>query len=274
MPNTTTPLDRLDHLVALLCQKPQTFEGRAHWVTPPTQGGVLHCPQCGELRVMSVSTVHLGTTYPAEAAANPSEGKIQKVRESCEPGNLTPSVFNYECLQCGTTFTALIYRGPEGPALAIFPSCYGGLRTRHTPESVAYYLDQAYRSQSVGANSAAVAMYRAALDHLLFEQGFTKGMCGKKIEALEAEIAKEPEGTAPKWAQNLDTRVLKVLKDLGNGSIHANDGEVTQQSALDSGVLAGIQTCFRFLLLVVYEAPKKKEALLTELNAASTVLSK
>jgi hypothetical protein len=35
----------------------------------------------------------------------------------------------------------------------------------------------------VGANSAAVAMFRGALDHLLFEQGLKKGMCGQKLDA-------------------------------------------------------------------------------------------
>ena len=59
-------------------------------------------------------------------------------------------------MQCDTEFTAVIHRGPTGPALAMLPSCFGGLTTPHTPDSVKYYLDQAQRCQSVGASSAAI----------------------------------------------------------------------------------------------------------------------
>ena len=97
-----------------------------------------------------------------------------------------PMLVTMTCVQCDTLFTGLVYVGPDGKNLAVLPSTYGGLTTPHTPTGVAYYLDQAQRSRSVGANSAAVTMFRAAFDHLLFEQGFQKGMCGQKLAELEA----------------------------------------------------------------------------------------
>ena len=85
-------------------------------------------------------------------------------------------------------FTALVYQGPAGPDLVVLPSQPGGLRTQHTPESVAFYLDQAQRAESVGARSGAAAMYRGALEHLLFEQGYRQAMLGPKLERLERDI--------------------------------------------------------------------------------------
>jgi hypothetical protein len=132
-------------------------------VGPPNQGeavpnaGVLYCPMCGDFRRM-----HLWARLKVDAWTAP------------------PVLASLTCVQCDTLFTAVLYKSPEGKGLAILPSTYGGLTTPHAPKGVAYYLDQAQRSQSVGANSAAVAMFRAALDYLLFEQGFKKGMCGQK----------------------------------------------------------------------------------------------
>jgi hypothetical protein len=91
------------------------------------------------------------------------------------------------------------------------PSTYGGLSTPNTPPPVAYYLDQAHRARSVGALSAAAAMYRAALDQILFEQGFTEGTLGPKIGALEK--------ANPRWLANLDPAYLTVIKQIGDGAI-------------------------------------------------------
>jgi hypothetical protein len=86
----------------------------------------------------------------------------------------------FKCLQCGTESTALLFEGPNGYELAVFPKVHGGLSTPHTPQPVAYYLDQAKRAQSVGANSAAVAMYRSALEHLLYEQATRTGCSARR----------------------------------------------------------------------------------------------
>jgi hypothetical protein len=161
-------------------------------------------------------------------------------------------------------FTSVLYRGPEGPALATLPSTHGGLTTPHTPPGVAYYLDQAQRAHSVGANSATIAMFRGALEHLLFEQGFKTGMCGKKLADLEAEIVAK---TAPKWAYELDTEFLQVMKELGDGSIHPNDGKVENQEKLDSSLIAKVKHTFQMLLFLIYEVPLHKQDRLSALRA-------
>jgi hypothetical protein len=147
----------------------------------------------------------------------------------------------------------------------LFTQSLGGLTTPHTPEGVAYYLDQAFRAQSVAAHSAAVAMYRAALEQLLFEQGFQRGMLREKIAALEKAVE---AGTAPRWANDLDAEYLKVMKDLGNIAIHPNDGDIGRQGALDHDLIAHIMATFSELLASVYEEPILRESRLKALNAA------
>jgi hypothetical protein len=203
--------------------------------------GLLHCPTCGDSRRMHLVAHHKTGTWT-------------------EP----PILATLHCVQCDTLFTAVLYRSPEGKGLAILPSTYGGLTTPHTPKGVAYYLDQAQRSQSVGANSAAVAMFRAALDHLLFEQGFKKGMCGQKLAELESAVK---ANTAPKWAYELDAEFLIVMKNLGDGAIHPNDGNVADQSKLDNELLAKITHTFQMLLFLIYELPHQKQKRLDALKA-------
>lgn len=204
--------------------------------------GMLHCPVCGDDR-----RVHLTV--------------LRKRDRSLK--NL-PILSTLQCVQCDTNFTAVLYQGPEGTSLAVLPSTYGGLTTPHTPKGVAYYLDQAQRAKAVGANSAAVTMFRGALEHLLFEQGFQKGMCGQKLSDLEAAVK---AGKAPKWAQELDGDFLQVMKQLGDGAIHPGDGNVDNQKVLDSDLIAKLTHTFQMLLFTIYELPHEKQKRLDGLRA-------
>jgi hypothetical protein len=112
-------------------------------------------------------------------------------------------------------------------------------------------------------------MYRAALEHLLFEQGFKTGMLGAKMQELTTAIA---AGTAPAWAQNLNAAYLTVIGKLGNAAIHAGDGDVNKQAALDRGLLTQLEITFTELLRVVYERQHEEAANLAALNAVLAAL--
>jgi hypothetical protein len=112
-------------------------------------------------------------------------------------------------------------------------------------------------------------MYRSALEHLLHEQGYPKGMLAEKLAALEAAIK---AGTAEKWAMNIDPAFLRVIKDLGNGAIHANGGDHTKQSAIDTTVLGAVHATVKELLHVVYEEPLVKAARLASLKGAAATV--
>ena len=212
------------------------------------QEGQLYCPNCGDYRRMQVRGLH----------------------NYFKPGQ-TPRLWEYVCFQCHISFVALAYMGPNGSALAVLPSCRGGLTTAHTPDGVSYYLDQASKAQSIGANSASIAMFRGALEHLLFEQGYKDGMLGAKLTKLEADIKK---GTASKWAMELEIEFLDVMKQLGNGAIHPNDGDITKQSALDNELIEQVKETFQMLLFLVYELPHQKVQRLTSLKAKASMLKK
>jgi hypothetical protein len=175
----------------------------------------------------------------------------------------TPALFGLACMQCKTEATALVYAGPDGPDLAILSSARGGLSTPNTPDSVSYYLDQAHRAESIAATSAATAMYRSAVEMLLFEQGYQNGMLNKKIEALLAD------SNPPAWREQVDSEYLDALKQLGNAAIHPNDGDVTKQRVLDRQLIAEIRVVFEELLDVVYERPAREAARKAKLRSAS-----
>jgi hypothetical protein len=220
--------------------------------------GQLYCPKCADSRRMRVS---VQSTTDEKPSLNTAEAL----------GKLVPSLFLLHCVQCSAEFTAVVHHGPDGPALCILPSVRGGLSTSHSPEGVLFYLDQAQRAVSAGAHSAAVAMYRGALDQLLFEQGYTDRMLGAKLAALEKHVA---TGKGPAWAKEVDHDFLQVLKDLGNGSIHSNDGDTKRQHALDSELIGQVQDTLQLLLFLVYEVPHEKKSRLDSLKAKAALLKK
>lgn len=184
---------------------------------------------------------------------------------------LAPSLFVLRCSQCDSEFTLMIYVGDTEPRLAIFPSVEGGISTPNTPDGVRYYLDQAARAHGVGANSAAIAMFRAALDFLLFQQNYRVRMLGPKLQKLEIDIASK---TAPKWALDLETEFLTVIKDLGNSSIHPEDDDISKQSAIDTLLYVRVAQTFQELLDLVYEVPVRKAKRLSDLRSKSAALKK
>jgi hypothetical protein len=245
-------LDEVKGLAAAVLQNWNNIRDRNHKFIA---GDNIYCPRCGDERRMQIRCLELAWNSAA----------VPRSAEELAKG-IAPSLFVFNCVQCETVFTAVVYSGTDGPAVAVLPSCRGGMTTPHTPPGVAFYLDQAHRAQTGGAFSAAVAMFRAALDQILFEQGYTRGMLGAKIKKLSTDIGAE---NAPQWARELDPEFFDVLKKLGNASIHPNDGDFTKQSLFDNGILHDVQETFLMLLFTIYEVPKRKQARLDALKAAA-----
>jgi hypothetical protein len=229
--------------------------------------GRMFCTTCGQSRRMDICVLLEPDTDqidPGNPMSPPSFGVTGK--------SVAPCLLRYTCVECRRRYTALVYRGPSGPALAIFPESLGGLATPHTPEAVAYYLDQAHKSESVSALSAAITMFRAAIEHLLFEQGYTVRTLGSKITRLEADI--KAGSAAPRWARELDIEFLRVLKELGNYSIHPNEGDVSKQAQFDGPLLVEVKATVVELLDLVYEEPRRRADRLAALKAAEAEFMK
>jgi len=219
--------------------------------------GELFCPKCGNIRRCSVTQV----TNDSKFCVNCTSGKVNYTE--------LPYLFKATCLQCGSETLLLIYNGPKSVELVVLHNTYSGCVTKNSPNEVKYYIDQAYRARSVGAVSAAMAMYRSALEWLLYEQGFTSGMLGQKIIDLETSIKKQ---TAPKWAIEIDTAFLKAIKDIGNGAMHTNGGDITKQNNIDKDLLELVDIIFAELLDKIYEQPLRSTSNLAKLKAKASAI--
>jgi hypothetical protein len=210
--------------------------------------GEMYCPSCQDVRRMEITPI--------------SQGQVVKYLwnqnvfgQGLNPATLNPSTFVLQCLQCETRFSVLLYMGPTGANIAIFPTSVGGLATQNTPKDVAFFLDQAYKAQAGGATTAAVLMYRAALEQLLTDQNYSKKNITDKIKDLEVDIQ---NGSGPTWVHNIDSEFLRVIKDLANEGIHVNSGDTSTLAALDERLLAELHIVFVDLLDEVYEKPIRK----------------
>ena len=220
--------------------------------------GIL-CSECGDVRNVAVSTIYSQCyVFKPSAPGVQETAKFLSLSEVSNTGVSAPgllgNLFELRCLQCHSKMTVLIHHGADGPELLCFSSSYSGPRTPNSPPEVKYYLEQATRSQSVGANSAAVAMYRSALEQILHGHGYTKGTCGYRVGKLKEDI---DDGKAPDPLKSLKPGFLRILKELGDGAVHPNDGDITKQKALDDNVLRALNKTFAALLDHIYEAPAR-----------------
>jgi hypothetical protein len=230
----------------------------------PVHVGDIHCPTCGGPRKVSLFTLY--------KKPNTTGGAVHLLNQAGDiAAQLTPSLHQMSCLQCRTGFTALIFWGPQGTELAIFPAKPGGLATKNTPPTVAYYLDQAWRSQCAGAMSAAVVMYRSALEHLLHEQGYREKTLAKSIEKLGEDLTNR---TGPAWVHKVPLQILNALRELGNGAVHTNEGDISKQATFDAAFLELLSVVLTGLIEEVYERPQRDRETLAQLEASTKVFEK
>jgi hypothetical protein len=226
----------------------------------------LYCTRCGDYRRIEIRPIHIeiGTAgRPPGYVRDPSQtGPSPFPGPPTDKGSFydvnghayirMPAIFDYRCIQCDARWTALMYNAGASPGFLVLPKQETGIATPHCPTSVRYFLDQAARAHTVGANSAAVAMFRSALECLLIESGFGKGDINKQLQSLEAKIT---TGTAPQWASNLDHLFMDILRRLGNMAVHANSGDVSLQAHLDDELYNLVELTFVELLHRIYEEP-------------------
>lgn len=229
----------------------QGFDG-GHWLRAR---GNCFCPRCGEIRTVEIRMAS-GSGYTGPHI-DTNEGA----------SSLAHQPFLLTCPQCDTTFTAMVYPGPGGTEHMIVPHSLGSHATPNTPSGVAYYLDQAARAERSGATSAAVAMYRGALEQLLFERGFTGRTLATKIkDAFDQQSDR-------RLVIGLEEAFFTRIRELGNGSVHPNDGDVERQKSLDRDLLAVLHVVFSRILNEIYELPAQRKAQLDKLTAAASVVN-
>jgi hypothetical protein len=209
----------------------------------------MHCPTCsGDRRV------HVSLLFPVARKRHTNSAELLPLTDP-ERKRATRVLLAVHCRDCHGDFTALRCGGPDGPAHIVIPTQHGGISTPNTHKAVRFYLDQAARAHSVGAFSAALSMYRAALEQLFWHHGKyrLKGTLGLKLAALEADRKGVPGKGAigaksPKWLREADPAVLRALKELGDGAIHPNRGQIERQNAIDANIAIHARIAFAELL--------------------------
>ena len=240
----------------------------------------IYCPNCGGLRKHNLCLKY--DSYTGTGAFN--EMSHMSILGRCKRDSNAPT--NYEefknfvyknlvetkriililgcCLQCENEVVINIYNENDEINMVKLYECGGGTATQNTPESVKYYLDEAFKCKTMGAYTGAVAMYRTALENLLYDKGYQKGMLKDKIKAFEKE---KEDNTAPRWADVVDEDILDKIRDLGNWAVHPNKGDITKQQHLqDEELIECLDDVFKYLLDEIYEKEIKKSSLLETLK--------
>lgn len=242
--------------------------------------GQIYCPKCGDTRKHKFNLrFDSDTGYTPICISNHIS-----ILDECKKDENAPA--NYEefknfvyrklveikrtilivgrCLQCDNEVVIIIYNENDEVNMVKLYESGGGVSTQHTPESVKYYLDEAYKCKTMGAYTGAVAMYRTALENLLYDKGYQKGMLKDKIRAFEKE---KKDNIAPRWADVVDEDILDKIRDLGNWAVHPNNGDITKQQHLqDEELIECLDDIFKYLLDEIYEKEIKKSSLLETLR--------
>lgn len=214
--------------------------------------GRLFCPRCNAERPMRVAVRYANGMQDGKSVVLPGT-----------PPELVPALVDLACVQCNAPFLALIYENDGSPAMVVLPNRQSSPATPHTSPAVAYYLDQAKRAQSAGAASAAVAMFRQALECLLSEEGYLTGSLGLRLHQLAKGVE---SGSAPKWALELEPEFHAVFRRMGESPLNLREGDAQKQLALDDELLPLLDETFRMLLFLVFEVPSEKSERLAALR--------
>lgn len=219
-----------------------------------------YCNNCLDGRKMKVINVKMREDRYVNVYKNFEEGFKKNL----------PLVYELECLQCKSRACLVIQKMNNEIKDIILYETYGGCSSKNSPDGVKYYLNEAKLSKQIGAKSASMAMYRAALDFLLYEQGYTQGMLGNKIKKLEED---RNNNCGQKWVMEIEPQFLEVIKDIGNSSIHPNDGNIKCQEVIDENLLNIVDIVFSELLDKIYEQPIRSKKNLELLKNKKSALN-
>jgi hypothetical protein len=120
-------------------------------------------------------------------------------------------VFKIRCAICRQESILIFFSEKEKyKVISIFPEgdCAD---KKNIPPEVGYYITQAERSRSVGANSAALVMYRSAIEHILWQNGYDSSsgrLLGERIGKLKRDIEND---LIPQWAKRIEMDYLDII---------------------------------------------------------------
>lgn len=219
-------------------KSPFNISGK-YFTVPESEDYQLFCPKCE-----SNQRVDLRILF-----ANNITGCLGK---DITAKHLAPSFYKLTCRRCNSDFIAYIFMPNKKPILAITSLAYGGVSTKHSPDSIRTYLDEAYRCQSVGAHIASIMLYRSVLDIILRENGFTGSVLGRKIEDM---VNKMKDNTAPEWTKDIDIEEFQKLNEVASATVHASEKLTADLDENSSAYAAILKHVIVNIIQIVYEKP-------------------
>ncbi len=213
-----------------------------HKMFPSTPRAKCYCPACNDMRVGDVYItnyiIHGSNSYRGES-----------------------TIYVHKCLQCEHETILILHKVDDELTMTSVYSTNQAFDSNTVNKSVCYYMSEALRAESSGAYSASMAMYRATLDCLLYDQGFHEGMLGRKISEMKIKH--------PKWLDGIDERILTVIQKLGNESIHPNNGDIDLQKKFDRDLLFDVKLALSILIKHVYIYPAEERKIVERLSSKS-----
>lgn len=215
--------------------------------------GKMYCNKCGDYRTMDI----FGLYIPKDT------------RQHGAYYIPLPSFFKINCRECDQKFHVILYKTDQSDSnVCVLPYSTAFIATPHTPIEVRFYLEQAFKSQIGGAYTAALPMYREALEEILSQHGY-KGTddtktCGGKLSKLQKDII---SGTVPAEFKDIENGIMLILKKLGDWGVHADIGKVSDKRRIDADLCQKVSAVFTFLLEKVYEQPAKQAEIKAHLGS-------
>lgn len=234
----------------------------------------IYCPNCGENRKYQVRLAHSEIRNPARDELIIECIKDYSGKDDFE--EFTKYLYDRlvsssdgiliigDCLQCENKVSIMIYNdnGKTNMIKLFRTGC--GASTSNTPNNIKYYLNEAYKCRTMGAYTGAVAMYRTALENLLYDKGYTKNNLSQKIRDFENDKKNNQLG---RWADCIDGQILDKIRDLGNWAVHPNKGDISrQQHFKDEELILCLDDIFKYMLEDIYERDIKKNEILGKLK--------
>lgn len=183
-------------------------------------GRRLFCSRCVDLVEVEVQALYAGGDIPdAGQHAGPPLAPLPL---------RSPSLFAYRCKRCARTWYALLaIAPPESQTDELYPlrrsrlvllPVTPALTSQSVDPEANFYFREAETARYAGAHTAAMAMYRSAVEAFLGSIGFQDRSLDHRIAAFEAARA---NGTLPADLQQLPQPALNAVRIIGNFAVHA-----------------------------------------------------
>jgi len=228
--------------------------------------GRLWCPYCereNRFRIAPIK-VTVNENYDERPISKGARGEWDNL--SNDLTRFEGSFLSYVCTTCEKNGKGLVQQLNGRTVLLNFFAKNSSVASPHCPETVRHYLEQAASCYCTKAYSATLAMFRTALDAVMFDAGYREGMLGQKIAKLERDIT---DSKAPKWATEINIEFMKILKNLGNSSLHISKEDITAEKSISDVDIKQAELALSRLLHFVYEKDAEEREHLESLRALS-----